>query len=136
FTMYFTISEDNIKRQIGLPWVSFCSDAESMAPEGNFIKSNPHPRAYGTFARVLGHYVRDGQCAPLADVIRRLTSFSAENLKIKERGWLKPDYYADVVVFDADKIIDHATFEKPHQYATGMTHVFVNGQQVLRNGEH
>ncbi len=136
FTMYFTISEDNIRKEVQLPWVSFCSDAESMAPEGPFLKSNPHPRAYGNFARLLGHYVRDEGLVPLEEAIRRLTSFPADVLKIQRRGALKPTYYADVVVFDPATIIDHATFAEPHQYATGMQHVFVNGVQVLKDGEH
>ena len=136
FTMYFSISEDNIRKEVQLPWVSFCSDAESMAPEGPFLKSNPHPRAYGNFARLLGHYVRDEGLVPLEEAIRRLTLFPAETLKIQRRGALKPTYYADVVVFDPATIIDHATFAEPHQYATGMKHVFVNGVQVLKDGEH
>ncbi len=136
FTVYFTMSEDNLRKQIALPWVSFCSDAESMAPEGVFLKSNPHPRAYGSFARLLGRYVRDEGCTPLEDAIRRLTSFPAANLKIERRGSLKPGYFADVVVFDPATIQDHATYTEPHQYATGMAHVFVNGTQVLKDGEH
>ncbi|MBX3081954.1 MAG: D-aminoacylase [Anaerolineae bacterium] len=136
FTMYFTISEENIRKQVALPWVTFCSDAESMAPEGVFLRSNPHPRAYGSFARLLGHYVRDEGLTTLEDAIRRLTSFSANMLRIKERGSLTAGYWGDVVVFDAGKIQDHATFSQPHQLATGMVHVFVNGTQVLRDGEH
>lgn len=136
FTMYFMMSEDNIRKQVKLPWLSFCSDAESMAPEGAFLKSNPHPRAYGSFARVLGHYVRDEGLVTLEDAIHRLTSFPATNLKIKRRGALKPTYFADVVVFDPATIADRATFADPHQYAVGMKHVFVNGQQVLKDGEH
>ena len=136
FTMYFTMSEDNIRKQVALPWVSFCSDAESMAPEGNFLKSNPHPRAYGSFAKLLGHYIRDEGLAPLEDAIRRLTSFPANMLRIKDRGSLKAGFYGDVVVFDPAKIQDHATFAQPHQFATGMVHVFVNGTQVLKDGDH
>lgn len=136
FTMYFTMSEDNIRKQVQLPWVSFDSDAESMAPEGAFLKSNPHPRAYGNFARVLGHYVRDEGLVTLEDAIHRLTTLPATNLKIKQRGALKPTYFADVVVFDPDTIADRATFADPHQYSVGMHHVFVNGQQVLKDGEH
>ncbi len=136
FAMYFTMSEDNIRKQVQLPWVSFCSDAESMAPEGAFIKSNPHPRAYGNFSRLLGRYVREAGLVPLEEAVRRLTSFPAANLKIKERGSLTPGYFADVVAFDPATIIDHATFAQPHQYATGMVHVFVNGTQVLKDGEH
>lgn len=136
FTMYFSMSEDNLRKQMALPWVSFCSDAESQAPEGVFLKSIPHPRAYGSFARVLGKYVRDEGIIPLEEAIRRLSAFPAENLKIERRGWLKPDYFADVVVFDPAAIQDHATPQNPHQYATGMKHVFVNGVPVLRDGEH
>ncbi|MCB9450632.1 MAG: D-aminoacylase [Anaerolineaceae bacterium] len=136
FTIYFTMSEENVQRIMALPWVSFCSDTESQAPEGAFLKSNPHPRAYGTFARVLGKYVRDEQVIPLEEAIRRLTAFPAANLKIERRGSLKPGYYADVVVFDPAAVQDHATPEQPHQYATGMTHVFVNGVQVLQDGKH
>lgn len=135
-TVYFLMSEENVKKQIKLPWVSFDSDAPSLAPEGDFLKSNPHPRAYGNFARLLGKYVRDERTISLEEAIRRLTSLPAENLKLERRGRLKPGFFADVVVFDPAKIQDHATYEKPHQYATGMIHVFVNGTQVLNNGEH
>ncbi len=135
-TIYFLMSEDNIKRQLQLPYMSFGSDAEALAPEGPFLKSNPHPRAYGNFARVLGKYVRDEKVLPLEDAIRKLSSLPAENLKIRERGRLQEGYYADVVVFDPAKVQDHATFEKPHQYSTGVRHVFVNGVQVLKDGEH
>ena len=116
--------------------MSFNSDAAPQAPEGPFLRSNPHPRAYGNFARLLGKYVRDEEVIPLEEAVRRLTSFPAETLKIRDRGRLVPGYYADLAIFDPAKIQDHATFEKPHQYSTGMVHVFVNGQQVLRNGEH
>jgi N-acyl-D-amino-acid deacylase len=135
-TIYFLMSEENVKKQIKLPWVSFCSDAGSLAPEGVFLKSSTHPRAYGNFARLLGKYVRDEHVIPLAEAIRRLTSLPAENLKLDRRGRLKKGYYADVVVFDPNTICDNATYEKPHQYATGVVHVFVNGTQVLRDGEH
>ncbi|MBI3406311.1 MAG: amidohydrolase family protein [Acidobacteria bacterium] len=135
-TIYFLMSEDNIRKQIKLPWLSFGSDAGSPAPEGAFLKSNDHPRAYGNVARLLGKYVRDEKVIPLEEAVRKLTSLPATNLKIKERGWLKPGYYADIAIFDPAKIQDHATFEKPHQYSTGMVHVFVNGAQVLKNGEH
>lgn len=135
-TVYFMMNEDNVKRQIALPYMSFGSDAASMAPEGNFIKSNTHPRAYGNFARLLGKYVRDEKVIPMEEAIRKLTSLPASNLKIKDRGILSSGYFADVVIFDPAKIQDHATFEKPHQYSTGMVHVFVNGQQVLKDGEH
>ena len=113
------MSEDNVKRQIALPWVSFGSDAASLAPEGVFLKTSTHPRAYGNFARLLGKYVRDEQVIPLEEAIRRLTSFPAANLRIKDRGTLAPAYFADVVVFDPKTIADHATYEKPHQYADG-----------------
>ena len=135
-TIYFLMSEDNVRKQIKLPWVSFGSDARSMAPEGIFLRSNPHPRAYGTFARLLGKYVRDEKVIPLEEAIRRLTSLPATNLKIQRRGRLIAGHFADVVVFDPAKIQDHATFEEPHQYSTGVVHVFVNGTQVLKDGEH
>ncbi len=134
--VYFLMTEDNLKKQIAVPWVAFDSDAGSLAPEGVFLKSNPHPRAYGNFARLLGKYVRDEKVIPLQEAIRRLTSFPAGNLKVKKRGLLKAGYFADVVIFDPAKIQDHATFEKPHQYSTGVHHVFVNGEQVLKDGEH
>ncbi len=134
--VYFIMSEENIRRKIQTPWVSFCSDAGSLAPEGLFLKYNPHPRAYGNFARLLGRYVRDEKLIPLEEAIRRLTSFPAENLRIQKRGRLKPGYYADVVIFDPERIQDRATYEKPHQLAVGVEHVFVNGVQVLKNGKH
>lgn len=135
-TAYFMMSEENIKRQIALPYLSFGSDAESPATEGVFIKTNTHPRAYGNFARLLGKYVRDEKVISLEEAIRKLTSLPASNLKIQKRGSLKPGFYADIAIFDPAKVQDHATFEKPHQYATGMVHVFVNGTQVLKAGEH
>ena len=135
-TVYFLMSEDNVKKQVALPWMAFDSDAGSMAPEGVFLLSNPHPRAYGNFARLLGKYVRDEGATTLEDAIRRLTSFPAENLKLKRRGRLAPGYFADIVAFDPATITDHATFQEPHQLATGVMHVFVNGTQVLRDGEH
>lgn len=135
-TVYFLMSEENVRKQIKLPWVSFNSDSASLAPEGPFLKSNPHPRAYGNFARLLGKYVRDEKLIPLEEAIRRLTSLPAANLKIDRRGLLKPGYLADVVVFDPGRIQDHATYQRPHQYATGVRDVFVNGQPVLRQGEH
>lgn len=134
--VYFLMSEDNVRKQIKLPWVSFCSDSPSLAPEGVFLKSSTHPRAYGSFARLLGRYVREERLIPLADAIRRLTSFPAENLRLKQRGWLRPGYFADIVAFDPARVQDHATFEKPHQYSTGVVHVWVNGEQVLLDGEH
>lgn len=135
-TVYFLMSEENVRKQLKLPWVSFNSDSASLAPEGVFLKSNPHPRAYGNFARLLGKYVRDEKIIPLEEAVRRLTSFPAETLKLDRRGALKPGYFADVVVFDPEKIRDHATFEKPHQYSTGVRDVWVNGVQVLKAGEH
>jgi N-acyl-D-amino-acid deacylase len=135
-TAYFLMSEENIKRQIALPFVSFGSDAGSPAAEGVFLKYKDHPRAYGNFSRLLGKYVRDEKVIPLGEAIRRLTSLPASNLKVRNRGTLAPGYFADVVVFDPAKIQDHATFENPHQYSTGVAHVFVNGVQVILNGEH
>lgn len=135
-SVFFTMSEDNVKKKIALPWVSFCSDAGSLAPEGIFLNRSIHPRAYGSFARLLGKYVREEQVITLQEAVRKLTSLPASNLKLNKRGALKPGFYADVVVFDPEKITDHATFTNPHQYATGMIHVFVNGKQVLKDGEH
>lgn len=135
-TVYFTQSEDNLRRFLALPWVSYCSDSPSIAPEGVFLKSSVHPRAYGSFARLLGRYVREQKILKLEDAIRKLAALPAQNLKVDRRGMLKKGYFADVVVFDPQKIEDHATFDQPHQYATGMVHVFVNGRQVLKNGEH
>ena len=135
-TVYFLMSEENIEKQIALPWVSFGSDAGSLAPEGVFLLSNPHPRAYGNFARLLGGYVRERGVIPLEEAIRRLTALPAENLRIRRRGSLRSGYFADVVVFDPTTMQDHATFREPHQYATGVLHVFVNGTQVLNDGEH
>ena len=135
-TVYFLMSEENIRKQIALPWVSFDSDASSLAPEGPFLKSNPHPRAYGNFARLFAKYVRDEKIISVEEAVRRLTSLPAENLRIQSRGKLAPGYFADVVVFDPATVQDHATFEKPHQYSTGVQHVFVNGTQVLRDGAH
>jgi N-acyl-D-amino-acid deacylase len=135
-TIYFIIDEDNIAKGMRKPWVSFGSDAGSIAAEGVFLKSSPHPRAYGTFARVLGKYVREEKVLPLAEAIRRLTALPASNLRVARRGQLKPGFFADVVVFNPETIRDNGTFEQPHQYATGMRDVFVNGVQVLKNGEH
>jgi N-acyl-D-amino-acid deacylase len=134
--VYFTMSEDNIRREIPLPWMSFGSDGAAVTNEGVFLKSSIHPRAYGNVARLLGQYVRDDKLILLQEAIRRLTSLPAHTLRIRDRGSLEVGYFADVVVFDPATISDHATFEKPHQYATGVQHVFVNGVQVLRNGEH
>ena len=135
-TIYFSQSEDVVRQAIALPWVSFNSDAASVAPEGVFLKRNPHPRAYGSFARVLGKYSRDEQLITLEEAIRKLAALPADNLKIDRRGRLKEEFFADVVVFDPETIRDNATFVEPHQYATGMVHVFVNGVQVLEDGEH
>ncbi|MFM7851466.1 MAG: N-acyl-D-amino-acid deacylase family protein [Flammeovirgaceae bacterium] len=135
-TAYFLMTEENVKKQLQLPYVSFGSDAESATASGNFLKTPTHPRAYGNFARLLGNYVRDEKVITLAEAIRRLTSLPASNLKIKKRGSLQVGYYADVVVFDPAQIQDHATFENPHQYSTGVLHVLVNGTPVLENGEH
>ena len=135
-TIYFLMSEDNVRRQIAIPWMSFCSDAESLAPEGVFLKSNPHPRSYGNFARLLGKYVRDEKVISLSEAVRRLTARPAGNLGLDRRGQLAVGRFADIVVFDPAKVQDHASFDKPHQYSTGVIHVFVNGVQVLRDGEH
>lgn len=135
-TVYFLMSEENVKKKIAQPWMAFGSDAGSMAPEGVFLLSNAHPRAYGNFSRLLGKYVRDEQVISLAEAVRRLTSFPADNLKIQDRGTLKEGYFADIAIFDPATINDQATFAKPHQYATGMAHVIVNGVPVLMNGEH
>jgi N-acyl-D-amino-acid deacylase len=134
--VYFLMSEDNLRKKLRLPWVSFASDAGSLAPEGPFLASNPHPRAYGNFARWLARYVRGEKLVPLAEAIRRLTGLPAQNLGLKERGRLAEGMMADIVIFDPATIQDHATFEKPHQYSTGVRDVFVNGVQVLQNGEH
>lgn len=134
--VYFMMSEENVRKQIVYPWVSFGSDAASMAPEGVFLKSSTHPRAYGNVARLLGKYVRDEKVIPLQEAIRRLTALPAANLKLKNRGRLAKNYFADIVIFDPKTIQDHATFQKPHQLATGVIHVFVNGVQVLENGQH
>ncbi len=135
-TIYFLMDESNVKKQIALPWLSFGSDEGSYTNEGVFLKSNAHPRAYGNFARVLGKYVREEKVISLQEAVRKLSKLSAEKLHIKKRGEIKVGYYADIVIFDPAIIQDHATFEKPHQYATGMIDVFVNGKQVLKNGEH
>ena len=135
-TVYFMMSEDNLRKQIALPWLSFGSDASSMAPEPPFTKSSAHPRAYGNFARLLGKYVREEKVITLAEAVRKLSGLPATNLELDRRGFLKEGLYADVVVFDPATIADRATFDKPHQYAVGMKHVFVNGAQVLKDGEH
>lgn len=135
-TVYFLMSEENVKKQLQLPYITFGSDAGAPASEGVFLKSNTHPRAYGNFARLLGKYVREEKVITLENAIHKLTKMSADKLKIKERGLLQPGYKADIVVFDPNSIADKATFEKPHQYAVGVEHVWVNGQQVLKDGEH
>jgi N-acyl-D-amino-acid deacylase len=134
--VYFGMSEANVARAVALPWMSFGSDAGAQAPEGVFLKSSTHPRAYGNFARLLGKYVRDEKRVALPDAIRRLTSLPATNLKIADRGALRPGYFADIAIFDPATIEDKATFAKPQQYAVGMRHVLVNGVPVLRDGEH
>lgn len=134
--VYFSMSEENIDKKIQLPWMSFCSDAGSYTAEGVFLQQSTHPRAYGSFIRVLGLYSRDKKLFPLQEAVRKLSGLPAENLGLKDRGLLKENYYADVVIFDPEKVQDHATFESPHQYATGMEQVFVNGVQVLKDGEH
>jgi N-acyl-D-amino-acid deacylase len=134
--VYFMMSEDNIRKQIALPWVSFGSDASSMAPEPPFTKSASHPRAYGNFARLLGKYVREERVIPLEEAVRRLTGLPAGNLELEARGLIREGMFADIAVFDPQTIADRATFEKPHQFAVGMRHVFVNGVHVLKDGEH
>jgi N-acyl-D-amino-acid deacylase len=134
--IYFLMSEENVKKELAKPWISFGSDEASQAPEMPFLKSNPHPRAYGCFARVLGKYARDEKVITLPEAIRRLSALPATNLGLDHRGMLKEGMFADVVVFDPARIADRATFDKPHQYATGMKHVFVNGVQVIKDGEH
>lgn len=135
-TTYFLMSEDNLKKQIALPYMSFGSDAGSLAPEGVFLESNTHPRAYGNFSRVLGKYVRDEKIISLEEAIRKLTSLPASNLKIKNRGSLAEGYFADIAIFNPETIKDHSTFAEPHQFSTGMEHVIINGEQVLKYGEH
>jgi N-acyl-D-amino-acid deacylase len=135
-TIYFLMSEDNVKKKIAKPWMAFGSDAASLAPEGVFLLSNPHPRAYGTFARLLGKYVRDEKVISVQEAIRKLTSFPAENLSIRDRGALKVGYFADIAIFDPAFIQDHATFAEPHRYSTGVQHVIVNGIPVLLDGDH
>src|SRR6266581_2534106 len=135
-TIYCVMSEENVKKELAKPWISFGSDEASQAPEGVFLKSNPHPRAYGNFARVLGKYAREEKVITLPEAVRRLSALPATNLGLDHRGFIQDGMFADVVVFDPAIIADRATFEKPHQYAVGMKHVFVNGVQVLKDGEH
>ncbi len=135
-SMYFLMSEENVRKELAKPWISFGSDEASQAPEGVFLKSNPHPRAYGNFARVLGKYTRDEKVLTLPEAVRRLSALPATNLGLDHRGFIQEGMFADVVIFDPATIADRATFDKPHQYAVGMKHVFVNGVQVLKDGEH
>jgi len=134
--VYFSMSKENIRKKIALPYMAICSDAGSMSAEGVFLEQSTHPRAYGSFARLLAHFVRDEKVISMEDAIYKLTTLPATNLKLKKRGALKEGYFADVVVFDANTIQDNATFQEPHQYATGMQHVFVNGEQVIKDGDH
>ena len=135
-TVYFLMSEENIRKQVVLPWLSFGSDEEASAPEGVFTKWQQHPRAYGNFSRLFARYVRDEKLLSVSEAVRKLTALPAENLRLEKRGRLALGYYADVAIFDPAKLQDHATFDKPRQYATGMSHVFVNGVRVLADGEH
>jgi N-acyl-D-amino-acid deacylase len=134
--VFKTVSEDNLRQEIRMPWISFGSDSPSLAPEGVFLQSSIHPRAYGTFARLLGRFVREEGLIPLREAVQRLSSLPAGNLHLDRRGLLAPGYFADIVVFDPETIQDHATFDDPHRYSTGVHHVVVNGQLVLRDGEH
>jgi N-acyl-D-amino-acid deacylase len=135
-TVYFMMQEEDVKRNVALPWVSFCSDASSNPAENSFLLSQPHPRTYGNFARVLGKYVREEKVIPLQEAVRKLSGFPASTLGLNDRGLLQPGYFADIAIFDADKIQDHATYAEPHQYATGMVHVLVNGTSVVTDGKH
>ena len=134
--VYFVMTEDNVRKKVAIPWVSFGSDEASQAPEGVFLEKMAHPRAYGTFARLLGRYVRDESVLTLEEAVRKLTSLPAENIGIRDRGRLQSDYFADIVVFDPTTVQDYATFDEPHQYSTGVVHVWVNGVPVLEDGEH
>jgi N-acyl-D-aspartate/D-glutamate deacylase len=133
---FLLMSEENVRREVGLPWMSFCSDSIAAAPEGIFLQSRPHPRAYGSFARLLGRYVREERVVPLEEAVRRLSSLPADNLRLRDRGLLRPGYFADVAVFDPAAVKDHATFDDPHRYASGVVHVLVNGTPVIRDGAH
>jgi N-acyl-D-amino-acid deacylase len=135
-TIYFLMDEANIRKKLALPWMCFGSDAASLAPEKEFLLSNPHPRAYGNFARLLGKYVREERVIPLESAIARLTRLPAHTLGLAQRGTIREDYFADVAIFDPETIMDRATFDQPHQFAEGMKHVLVNGTLVLREGEH
>lgn len=134
--VYFLMSEENVRRKIALPWAGFSSDERSLAPEGHFLQRNVHPRAYGNFARLLGHYVRDEKLITLSEAIRRLTSFPADILGIKKRGMVEIGHFADLVVFDPERVADHATWVEPHQLSSGVIHLFVNGVPVVLDGEH
>ncbi len=134
--VFFSMNEEGLRKVLRLPWVSFGSDGASMAPEGVFLASSTHPRAYGNFARLLGTYVRDEKIVTLPEAVRRLSALPAANLGLDGRGRLAEGMFADVVAFDPATIADRATYEHPHRYAVGMRHVFVNGVQVLRDGEH
>jgi len=135
-TVYFLMDEDNLRRQIVLPWLSFASDADPLGNDGIFLKASAHPRAFGNFARVYARYVRDEKLMPIEEAVRKMTSLPVANLGIERRGVLRAGNFADVVVFDPSAIQDHATFDKPMQYATGVSEVFVNGVQVIKAGEH
>ena len=134
--VYFSMSEDNIEKKLALPYMAICSDAGSYTNKGVFLEQSTHPRAYGSFTRLLGHYVREREVISIEEAIRRLTLLPAKNLKLQKRGKLETGYFADIVLFNAENIADRATFEKPHQYATGVEHVFVNGVQVISDGNH
>jgi len=135
-TAFFLMSEDNVKLGLSQPWVALGSDEGSYVPEGVFLKWQPHPRAYGNFARFLGHYVRDESVDTLPNAVRRLSGLPADNFKLRERGYLKTGYYADVVVFDPGKIEDHATYDNPREFSTGVSEVVVNGVEIVRDGKH
>jgi N-acyl-D-amino-acid deacylase len=135
-TAYFMMSEENVRKEVQLPWVSFGSDSPSTAAEGAFLNASTHPRAYGNFARFLGHYVRDEKLVSLSEAIRRLARLPCDNLGLKDRGRIEEGYFADIVIFDPATIADTATYEQPHSYAVGVRDVIVNGRAALRNGEH
>ena len=132
---YFLMSEDIVRREVALPWVSFGSDASAPAPEGVFLLSNEHPRAYGNFVRVLAKYVRDDKVISLEEAVRKLSALPAQNVSLKDRGMLRKGYFADVVIFDPRTVQDHATYEHPHQLSTGVEEVWINGVQALHNGK-
>jgi N-acyl-D-amino-acid deacylase len=135
-TAYFIISEENVRKQIGVPWISFGSDARSMAAEGGFLDAPTHPRAYGNFARLLGKYVREERLISLPEAVRRLSRLPADNLELDHRGRVEEGYYADIVVFDPATVADRATYDNPHQYSAGVRDVVVNGVAALRDGTH